>query len=94
MGLDDNYADVLDVKRDHEKIQREQRIPRAATSAGKSKERPASYCVLAKNCVKGHNFNYTWLLWGLYISQGRDKNDLHRVPRWPCGLNDGDNDGD
>lgn len=73
MGLDDNYPDVLDVKGEPENIQREQSIPGAATSAGKPEDKPASYCVLAKNCVKGHHFNYTWLLWGLYVSQGEIK---------------------
>lgn len=80
LGLDDNYPDVLEVKGEPEKIQREKRSPKAATGAGKPRERRASYCILAKNCVKGHNFNYTWLLWGLYVSQGRDKNDLYREP--------------
>lgn len=50
-------------------IQREQSIP-CCDLGWEAGGKPASYCMLAKNCVKGHHFNYTWLLWGLYVSQG------------------------
>lgn len=73
LGLDDNYPDVLELKREPKKIEYSQIHCRCWKIAGKTSFLLHTCKKKNKKSVKIHNSGYSWLLLGFYVSQKRDK---------------------